>query len=738
MKRRPIFFVLTGLLLAIARPTIASTQALQPAPTSTPRAVKYSSPKLVSNVATYAAQPQGFGPSAIEVTKDGQYAYLGFDLSEVIFKLRLTDLSVVATADLSAYFPIKCNHIALDASEKKLFVYSQTWRKLLVLDTETMNPIHTIDDYGLIGMFRSQFGSRLVTWDGGSTVQFVDTDTYAVTQQIDPNLFFIKIQEYKDDQTNWYLVTQGLPGGQGPMTVGLYNHVIKSWSNSVTLPLQAAGEGIFDFRVLPNGQKAYVATFGGWYPDFHAYGWLYAVDLVTKQAKVVSIDGGAGCLEGNLAGTRLYVGTGWPLPNTNNLLVVDTASDSIVGSIPLGRNIYGWPYTQMNDLQIDPAHPSFLYATSNDGNAFIKMDIDSLTFAGAHVLNNETFRPHFFVRQPMQAFGYILLTQSANSFELNLDTATLQNRVTFPAIHQDAGAYDIGVLNTGRLLIAQGEQFLEVDPQGMRLTATHPLPPGIPSIEHFVLSTAKKKIYAVTNSSAGTPDVFIAMNAATFQVEKQTSLAGGTFEYRPFELPDGSKLYALGGLPNGPVVVQVIKTADYTIQKTITYDQSDRLGISGGPYYPYAFDPVSRTLFVGATHVILAIDTVTDVIKKVIYLGDVATAMGLEPSQLTYLNAVGLVYNSTENYLYIAHLDRSFVSIYDLTNSRFFPKIISLKGYFPNLLFPNDAYDRIYSLNIRSDNVSVIDVHSKSVEKVIDLHDYLERLYLPLVLRSTR
>ena len=717
MKQKLISLVLIGLLLASAQAPLSSQ---------------------ANKMAASSSQPQGCGPYAIEVTKDGQYAYLACADCEVICKVRLTDLTIVATADLAAYFPLDSAQIALDASEKKLFVHSLSWRKLLVLDTETMSLIHTIDDYGVLGMFRSQFGSRLITWDGGNTVQFVNTDTYAVTQQTDDSLFFIKIQEHKDDQTKWYLVTQGLPGGQGPLTVGLYDHVAKSWSNSVTFPLQSADKGIFDFRVLPNGQKAYVATFGGWYPDCHAYGWLYAIDLATKQVKVVSIDGGASCLEANPAGTRLYVGTGWPLPNTKNLLVVDTTSDSVVGSIPLGQSIYGWNYTQMNDLQIDPAHPGFLYATSVDGNAFIKMDIDSLTLAGVRVLNNEALRPHFFVRRQTQAFGNILIHQSAKSFELNLDNATIQNLVTFPAIGQDAGAYDIGVLDTGRLLIAQGEQFLEVDPQGMQLIATHPLSPDIPSIWWFVLSNDKTKIYTVTYSSGEMPNAFLAINTTTFQAEKQLDLAGGSFEFRPFELPDGSKLYALGGLPNGPVVVHVIRTADYTIQKTITFDQSDRLGISGGPYYPYAYDPVSRTLFVGATHVVLAIDTSTDVIKDVIYLGDVATAIGLQPSQLIYINAVGLVYNPTENYLYIAHLDRNFVSVYDLTNGRFLPKVIPTKGFFPNFLFTNDAYDRIYSLNRRSDSVSVIDVPSKTLEKVIDLHDYLNELYLPIILRSTR
>lgn len=716
MKRKVIFLVVISLLLALVQTSVLSQ---------------------TNKIATSSSQPQGLGPFAIEVTQDGQYAYLGFDLSEVIFKIRLSDLSIVAMADLAAYFPVECEQIALDASEKKLFVYTPTWRKLLVLDTDTMSLIHTIDDYGVYGMFRSQFGSRLITWNGGSVVQFVDTNSYTVTQHDVDDLFILKVQEYNDDQNKLYAVTQGLLGGQGPLTVGLYDLVTGSWINSVTFPQQSGGEGIFDLRVLPNGQKAFVATFGGWYPDYRAYGWLYAIDLVTHQVAAVPIDGGAMSLAVNQAGTQLYVGTGWPQPITNNnILVVDTVSNNIMGSIPLGRNSYGWPYSQVNEMQNDPAHSNVLYATSTDGNAIIKIDIDSLTMAGVRVLNKESIQPHFFVRRQQQAFGNILIQHSSKSFELNLNNATIQNLVSFPAIRPDVGMYDIGVLTARRLLIAQGEYLLEVDPQGMQLIATHPLPPSIPAIWWFVLSNDNSKIYTVTYSEEKA-NLFLAINTTNFQVINQLILEGGNFEFRPFELPDGSKLYALGGLQNGPVVVQVIGTTDYTVQKTITYDQPGRLGISTGPSFPYAYDPVSRTLFVGATNVVLAIDTNTDVIKQVISLGDVATAIGLQPWQFTYLNAVGLVYNPSENFLYIAHADRGFLSIYDLTNNHFLPTIISLQGFFPNCLFTNDAHDRLYTINSRSDSVSVVDVASKTVEKVIDLHDYMNEVFLPVIFKST-
>ncbi|MCX6135424.1 MAG: T9SS type A sorting domain-containing protein [Ignavibacteriales bacterium] len=657
------------------------------------------------------------------ITQDGKYGYIGFDLSEVVFKVRLADLTVVAGADLSRYFPIESEDIALDSSEEKLFVYSPTWRKLLVLDTKTMSVIHTIDSINVFGMVRSKYGPFIMTWDGGSVVTFVNTETNELTNFRASGEFFLKILESNTNQDIWYVVS-GKEPGNSELNAGIYDHKAKTWIRKVSLPTEARASSIADLRVLPNEHKAYVAIFGGWYQDnMHGYGWLHSVDLVSGGVKVVPIDGGAGCLEASPDSRWLYVGTGWPIPSTSNLLVVDTQSDSIVNQIYLGKNKHNWYYTQMNILQIDPAHPSLLYATSTDGNALVKMDLHSLALLDVLVFNEESFQPQFFVRRPGQANGFILLTNRPYAFELDLDQAIIKRNVRFPNILQNTGTNDIAFNKAGRIFIAQGGSFLEVDAQDMRLLVTHTLPPGAPWVWSFVLSKDEKHLYSVTYNDQ-IANKFVAMNTTTFQLEASIKLEGGVFNFRPYELPDGSKLYALGGQQNGHVVIHVIETDTYTIKKTITYEEPDRLGISAGPYYPFAYDSNSHTLFVGATHVVLAIDTDTDVIKKVIYLGDAARAIGLGLQQLTYINAIGMVYNPRENYLYIAHLDRSFVSIYNLTNDQFVLKVINLKGFYPRIMYANDDLSKIYSINIRSDNVSVIDVNSKAVETIIDLHSF--------------
>ena len=689
-----------------------------------PAAIPMPTPSLSSIKSLASGEPmlQGMGPTTIAATEDGKYAYIGFHLSDVVFKVLLANLTVEAVADLSDYFPLQCYHIVLDASGKKLFVHSASWRRLLVLDTQTMSVVHTIDNIGAQDIIRSQHGPFLIAWDGGNTVKFIDTETYEVTELTDNRIGFIRIEESKSDQDKWYVATQ-----EGDRwVVGIYDHKVRAWVHMITVVPQGEISGINDLMILPDERKLYAAVWGGYYPEIqtHGYGWLFSVDLTGWRVNFIPIDGGEFTLETSRDSQWVYVGANWPKPtNTNNIQIVSTETDTMVGSIDLSK-LPRPQFTEVRDLQIDPANSRFLYAVSNDANAFIKVDLDNLTLASTLLFNEENLQPSFFVKGPKLTTGYVLITESPKAFELDLSQATIRSVVTFPTIRADASTYDVAVDDAGNLLIAQGEYMLEVDAEDMRLLATYPFPSNISGLWHFVLSADRKIVYSVWPDPAsgwGYPDTFLALDATTFEVEARIKLEGGVFNERPFELPDRSKLYVLGGWDWGSIAVQVIETDNYTIEKTITYDPPGDLGISAGPYCPFAYDSSSHTLFVGAGTVVLAINTDIDVIDKVIDLGDVARAIGLEPEQFIYVNAIGLIYQPQENYLYIAHLDRAFISIYDLNNDRFLQKVIPLKGFFPNYVFADDNCSRIYTLNARSDSISVINVRSKALEKIIDL-----------------
>ena len=167
--------------------------------------------------------PQGFSPVWIVITADGQYAYVCFDLSEVVFKMDLENFTVKAVADLSDYFPLESKLISLDQNEEKIFVHSKSWSKLLVLDTQTMEIIHVIDDIGMAGLIRSLYGPYLIACDGGQTVRYINTETYEVTEFTDTQMYFERIQESKYNQNIWYVAN----GTGSDFYAGIYNHSAK-------------------------------------------------------------------------------------------------------------------------------------------------------------------------------------------------------------------------------------------------------------------------------------------------------------------------------------------------------------------------------------------------------------------------------------------------------------------------------------------------------------------------------
>jgi YVTN family beta-propeller protein len=727
MKRFRVAMLLASLVLMIS--------VVSPHPISAAAVpVASSGPQNLRSASASNAPQQAMGPTVLALTSDGHFAYVGFHLSETVAKVHLPDLTIQAVADLHQFFPLQSYRATLDASGGKLFVHSTSWRNLIVLDTQTMQVIHTIDDIDASGMFLGHDG-RLLIWSGNNKVKRIDTGTYAVSEFTDPSIGFLQIQESPSDASHWYVVTSS-PGG--PWVIGLYDTTTKSWLHQVEIPQEGTTPGIWDFKVLPDESKLYAGAMGGRYTtEYHDYGWLYGINLQNWHVTPLPIDGGAACLEVSPDSKHVYIGTDMPKPiDTGNLVVVDTQTDTISNTLSLGRTRYQWAFAAIADLQIDPANPDLLYGISNDANSIFKINVSGPSLSGVAIFNRQDLSPHFFARRPGQETGYVLAKHIPFGFDFDLEAASVDGLTGFPSIRSDSGSYDVAVTDSGNLYIAQGENVLEVDGADRHLIASHPLPPGVPSIWNFILSRDQSKLYSITaDPVTQRPSIFTAIDTADFHTVANFSLTGGAFDTRPFELPDGSKLYAVGGEDFGAITIPVIETDHFTNAKTITYDDAKLRGISGGPYTPYAYDANTHTLFVGATFVVLAIDTQNDTIKEVIHLEDVATAIGLKPEQFIYVNAVGLVYQPQENFLYIVHFDRSFVSIYDLNKHQFLPQAIPLKGFLPVHAFANQDASKIFVIGTRSDTVSVIDVASKSVEKVIDLQASFQQSFLPVVIR---
>lgn len=349
----------------------------------------------------------------------------------------------------------------------------------------------------------------------------------------------------------------------------------------------------------------------------------------------------------------------------------------------------------------------------------MKIDTATGAVAAVLVLNEKSNPPTTFVREPGTSRGYVLLSRTNETVEIDLNSARATRVVQLPLSLTDFQWFGAAFRDANTLLVAQGDHFLELAAD-LTLRAKHNLPSGAPRIWGVLASRDARTLYSVSTITASSLDTFLAIDATSFQIKASLHLDGGVFNL-PWEHPDAGKLYVLGGMQNGAVLLQVIDAQSFALRKTIRFDDASAPGIAAGPDYPYTYDPSSRTLFVGATMAVLAIDTDRDEIKRVIRLDEIAGGMGIQPNDFAVPNAVGLAFDPSQNRLNIAHLDGSFVSVYDLAKGHFLSPLIPLTGYFPDRLLANDDFSKLLTLNMRSDDISVIDTKGFTVTGLIDI-----------------
>jgi DNA-binding beta-propeller fold protein YncE len=532
---------------------------------------------------------QGFSPFGMALTRDGRYAYLSFDLSAFVFKVRLSDMTVVASADFSRYFPTKFQAIVLDAGETKVFLHDLIRGRLLVLNAVTLQEIRIIGGLPASGrLMSSRWGPNLILSTG--PVILINTDTLEVTS-LRNSRGLNHVHESATDPAIWYAVSSGPEG----TVIGTYDYKKALWSPKATVQPRAGQWVAFDLAVLPDGSKAYLAVLGPWLPGYQATGWLYAADLRSGAVSELPIDGGAMALAISHDGNRLYVGAGWPAPGVNTvpmIHIVDTARDADTGVINIGPQKFGNYCTQTNGMKVDPVDGRWLYATNADGNSLVKVDLATNQVAVNLVLNEESNSPHAFLRQPGASRAYVLLARTNEALEIDLDRAEVIRTVQFPITGAGNLSFTSGAAfrDADTLLVGRGAYIMELAAD-LTLRAKHNLPSGTPAISRVVGSRDGRTLYSVTNASGTT--VLFAIDTTSFQIRASLKLDGGIFN-QPWEHPDAGKLYVLGGMQNTTVDIHVVDTASHTLKKTIRFDNPELPGISAGPYYPYAYDPGTR------------------------------------------------------------------------------------------------------------------------------------------------
>jgi len=139
-------------------------------------------------------------------------------------------------------------------------------------------------------------------------------------------------------------------------------------------------------------------------------------------------------------------------------------------------------------------------------------------------------------------------------------------------------------------------------------------------------------------------------------------------------------------MQNGAVLLQVIDAQSFALRKTIRFDDASAQGLRLALTTHIPTIELAHPLR-GATMAVLAIDTDRDEIKRVIRLDEIAAAWASSPTT-SRCPTRWAGFRSSQNRLNIAHLDGSFVSVYDLAKGHFLSPLIPLTATSPTGCWP--------------------------------------------------
>ena len=224
----------------------------------------------------------GYGPKGVAVTPDGSKVYVTNYINDTVSIINTTTNKVISTVNVG-YGP---TGVAVSPDGSKAYVTN--YNNVSVIDTATNRVTATVPvpvDVGLTGVAVNPDGTKVYVTNGNyyreGNVSVIDTATNRVT---------------------------------------------------ATVPLGIGPTGVV---VNPAGTKVYVTSY-----KYYGSGTVYVIDSATNNvtAEVPTILGSRG-IAINPEGTKVYV----PEYLTNDVSVIDTATNYVIGTVRIGDYYLQWP-----------------------------------------------------------------------------------------------------------------------------------------------------------------------------------------------------------------------------------------------------------------------------------------------------------------------------------------------------------------------------------------------------------
>ena len=675
------------------------------------------------------------GPLGLAITSDGKTAYVSFSLDDSVLVVDLATLTISDSIDVSAAgIQLNSGPALLSLDGKKLYVCNYSAQNVMVIDTSTkqVTKVLPLKPYDAVALAASPDGSKVYipSLDGGLYIVNTADDSYQLISipgvlfgpiapsLINPDLLYTvgtmitsqaAIQSFSSFQSPFVFQTSFFAINVADQTV----------ERSMSLPSEVIQYPTLPRRVVLNSAET-VAYFGWMVGGLggRGVGNLVKFDLNTFQVtESAPADSGVADFVVNEPIGKIFVVGSWysRLLGNEPIYIWDMSMNEFVGTIPLAQDTSSCGAT----LAVDPTNPDFLYETDCDHNLLRKVQISTGQEVGRLRFNKAVFQPYAIIRGGNT--GYIF-GSSQYIYKLDLGSGQLVGRIRVSVPFSGRGFYQ------DKLYVYGGDIFA-LNPEDGSIIQSYPI--------GWILRPNIFTFFGDRMAAIDYVDGMFAKQLVIFDAQTMALLKTIPLPFEPqgdkvVASPDGSKLYIVGGYCFGsPTVITIISGTTLEVIKTIEISPVDlHFGATG--FLEGEFDEENRILYLLGFESVYKIHMDTDTLIGTLDLIDLFDGggrwWGWSPTGLA-----GVSLSPSMDKLYVAAGDSHSLYTYDVANSSWSTKITNLHGYFITDGVASLDRHYFYTSNGRSDSVTMVDLTTGDVVKVIDLQSY--EIYLPLVIR---
>jgi YVTN family beta-propeller protein len=657
------------------------------------------------------------GDLGLAITSDGKKAYITFASDDALLVVNLSTFTVSDSINVSvAGNMIFSNNAVLSPDGKKLYVANPGARNVMIINAETksVEKVLPITPLFAVAISMSQDGSKAYVTSQNEGLFIINTSNYSYNRILSPEV-----------NTEGVIFGPVVPSPSNPdllYTVGTLREpsgifypaffVFNVSSNTVVRSSKLANEVIplytFARRLVINSNET-TAYFGWVRMDDRGSGNFVVFDLNNFQVLASTpMENGVNDFAVNEKTGKIYIIGFWAgggAPQELPIMEYDLSTNKVI------RKIMVSPSSDQRAITLDPTNENYLYMTEGDFNLIRKVEISTGKEISRLKFNKADIRPYNIIRG--DSIGYIISWGTRKIYKLDLRTGDLIGSIPLPDGASYAGGY-----YQDKLYFSGGRIIYSINPSDGSLIKRFDI--GM-EIQPLTLTFFNDKMATIDFEPGGMIGRrLLFFDAKNMSIIKSIDLPHEPHGDKVIVSPDGSKLYiARGQMMGTTTVVTVFNSSTLDVINTIEipFIKITRRGATG--FVEADFDETKRILYLTGFTSVYKIDMDNDKLLGILDLIDVYEMQNINGWPPTGLS--GLVFSQTKDKMFVVSGDSHSMYTYDLVNSSWSTKITNLKGYFITDVVSSPDKHYLYTVNQQSDSVTMIDLTSGDVVRIIRL-----------------